>query len=260
MGYAAARNRDLASSNTGTRFLRGLWIVCLVLCIAGSCCYSFTMASKNGWSIFNNDPDNDYMKDYYALPWTRFPSYYLGVLTAVVWYEKEKEYPDFMLTRMTRNVVLCAAIGLVLVAVYGPYAGNLQVKCGVLTDDGLDCGSGYSVAARAAFVAFVRPCFVTGLSGLSLVCFNGQGGVVAGILESKAWLPLSLTSYCFYLVHPAILTLSLESESSMTTFNGMLWMFRFAGFVVVAFAAAALFHTGVEVPFGKLQKRYFWSY
>jgi hypothetical protein len=30
-----------------------------------------------------------YNKDYYALPWTRFPAYYTGVCCAIAWFEKE---------------------------------------------------------------------------------------------------------------------------------------------------------------------------
>jgi peptidoglycan/LPS O-acetylase OafA/YrhL len=90
MLYMRTRERDLASEKSSGRIA---FFVFLVATVIGSCCYSVIMAwdSETGWSSYMNDGDlsTAYNKDYYAMPWTRYPAYYTGVCCAIMWFEKE---------------------------------------------------------------------------------------------------------------------------------------------------------------------------
>jgi len=105
----------------------------------------------------------------------------------------------------------------------------------------------------------MRPCFVIGVALMSFVCFMGQGGFIADIMESKAWLPVSLTSYPMYLIHPAILTFLVTTAPSMLVFSTYQYVINYLGVVAVTFMAAVVISCIVEAPAGYLQKTYMWK-
>ena len=166
---------------------------------------------------------------------------------------------DFKLSFHKRNLLTFVGIALILVSIYGGYWGNKQAPCYLYDSSLTDCGSEIPDALRAFKVGFNRPAFVVGVACLSMICFNGQGGLVQGVLEAKVWLPISLVSYAMYLVHPAILTLKMASQPSQSYISYYLYILEYLGVGLLAFSVAVVISVSVEQPFGKLQKKYMWK-
>ena len=78
-------------------------------------------------------------------------------------------------------------------------------------------------------------------------------------MVAKVWLPMSLVSYAFYLLHPALLTLKLASQPSQSYTSYYLFILEYVGVVLLAFLSAVVINVCVETPFGKLQRKYMWK-
>ena len=258
MLYMKARERDVANEERTRRLAVFLGVIVM---IAGSCTAAIISSLDDGWSTYYNDGElsTNYNKDYYALPWMRLPAYYLGVVFAIVWYEKEISMPDFRLGFKLRNFLLPLSLLMIFVAVYGGYWGMRQVPCYTLESSGEDCGSGIDSTSLTLIAAFNRPLFVLGVAILSMVCFLKQGGIVQAVMESKCWLPMSLVSYSIYLMHPAFLTLNLVERPFMSYLTYYIYILTFLGILFIAFLGAVVLNALVEVPFGQLQKKYMWK-
>jgi peptidoglycan/LPS O-acetylase OafA/YrhL len=259
MFYVYMRRRDVARSTTTHRRAFGLLLVLFIAC---SCMYSLESALTKGWSSNLNDGDMtaNYSVDYYGMPWTRFPSYYIGLLVAIIWYEKEQNFPNARISTQARNFIVVVGLVLLLVPMYGSYTAGTRIQCGTISDSQDDCGGEMGDWERSLWVAFQRPCFIVGLGLLSLVCFNNQGGIIQSILECKCWLPLSLTSYAFYMIHPVVLTVAANNMRRMYEWTPVLYMLNLFGEAVVAFGAAIILTAGIDMSFGGIQKRYVWKH
>jgi len=257
MLYMKARVSDVANDQRKRRLAVFIGVIFM---IAGSCASAIVSSLDDGWSTYYNDGElsGNYNKDYYALPWMRLPAYYLGVVFAIVWYEKETSMPDFRLGYRLRNFLLPLSLLMIFVSVYDGYWGMKQAPCYVYNSSGKDCGSELDPTSLALIAAFNRPLFVLGVAILSLICFLKQGGLVQLIMESKCWLPMSLVSYSIYLMHPAFLTLNLVERPFMSYLTYYIYILTFLGILFIAFLAAVLLNAFVEVPFGQLQKKYMW--
>ena len=258
MAYMKAREADVAIDSTSRRL--GIFIF-VILVICGSCTSTIITSLDEGFSTYYNDGElsSNYAKDYYALPWARLPAYYLGILFAIVWYEKEIMMPDFRLSFGLRNLLLSLSLIMIFVAVYGGYWGMLQPPCYIYDSSGKDCGSGIGPTSLALIAAFNRPTFVLGVAILSMICFLKQGGIIQDIMESKVWLPMSLVSYSIYLMHPTFLTLNLVEHPTMIYLTYYIYILTFLGILFIAFLGAIILNACVEVPFGVLQKKFMWK-
>lgn len=137
--------------------------------------YQLGTASEHHWSpnTWDGDEADLFHQEAFNKPYTRCPSYYIGILVAFFWYEKKRLYPNYKFPAWTlRGMSIFAALVMSLI-MYGPASGSKGVTACIIQKT--NCGSDWSRATKTAIAGLARPGWTTGLAILCIMCFNGQG-------------------------------------------------------------------------------------
>lgn len=137
--------------------------------------YCLIMAAKNHWSpnIWDGDEATAFHDQAFELPWTRAPSYYIGILFAFIWYDRKQQGPKQNFKPLTTILILFGGLLLLALTMYGPATGSEGVTaCVIVTQN---CGSDWTRAAKVMTAGLARPAWALGLALMCLICWNGQG-------------------------------------------------------------------------------------
>ncbi|EWM24774.1 Acyltransferase 3, partial [Nannochloropsis gaditana] len=232
--------------------------VLLVLAVVVGCTLNVAhLAKVHEWSpnMWDGDAAARYQMGAFELPWTRAPSYYIGILTAYVWYEKKKHYPDFKLGAGLWTAVVALTASLLLAIMYGPVTGSHGVRACILTEG--ECGSDWPEIVKVLLAACARPGWALGVAVISLLCFNGQGFWVNSILSAPIMAPFSFLSFTVYLVHFTVLNFYMASLTSRIRWDFFEFVVTYLGITMFSLCLAVFVAVLVEKPCMKLQKLYF---
>ncbi|MCP9261959.1 Nose resistant to fluoxetine protein 6 [Dirofilaria immitis] len=115
--------------------------------------------------------------------------------------------------------------------------------------------TGYiSEVERIIYALFGRNAYALSLAWITFACATGYGGAINHILGWRAWIPLSRTTFCAYLIHPILLQiyyLSRPHAFHFTTVYQMLYQFAIA--VAMAYFTGLFLSLAFEVPVSILE-------
>lgn len=156
----------------------GAWFLTFAI-IFGSILYQLVAAAEGEWSpnTWDGDEADAFHEGAFNKPYTRCPSYYIGVLVAFYWYEKKRSRATYKFPALTAYAMAAFSALVMLLIMYGPASGSKGVTACIITRT--NCGSDWSRSTKVAIAALARPGWTTGLAILCLLCFNGQGELVS---------------------------------------------------------------------------------
>mmetsp|Transcript_28961 Transcript_28961/g.37343 ORF Transcript_28961/g.37343 Transcript_28961/m.37343 type:complete len:712 (-) Transcript_28961:330-2465(-) len=220
----------------------------VALCIAGIA-WGWAVAEAYDLSFNTFSPTTmDYFDVYYSKPWTRCPPYIIGMLTAILWYEKVY-LPQKMFEKQTHKLSIQQTL------VWGSISAALMgvTVYGCWTDY-RDMEPSWGTFEDHAYLALSKPAWSVGLAIMCYLCFLNQGGVVQDILEAQIFVPLSRLCFTAYLAHPIVLYTLYNSRVSKLHFTTIEYTFTFLGATTGAILLAAGFYLLVERPCLNLDK------
>jgi peptidoglycan/LPS O-acetylase OafA/YrhL len=224
--------------------------------VLGSIIFCWVESKKRHWSPNTWDgPESTYFHDEaFSLPYTRCPSYYIGVLTAFLWYEKKRVAPAWKAPTWMVAVVTLLASTLMVAIMYGPTTGSMGVQACIIHRE--NCGSPWPRMVKVVMSSLARPGWALGIATMCLMCFNGQGGLVNQLLSASIWAPFSFLSYTVYLVHFTVLTFYMSTLTSRLRWDFFDFVVLYLGLTMISHLLALFVAILVEKPAMKLQKYY----
>lgn len=190
----------------------------------------------------------------FEVPWGRAPSYFIGVLTAYVWYEKKQRFPTYKVGAGVWTAIVAAISVLLLAIMYGPVSGSDGVTTCILAK--ANCGSGWDRSLKILIASCARPAWAMGVAVMSLLCFNGQGFWVNSLLSAPIMAPFSFLSYTVYLVHYTVLNFYMASLTGRIRWDFFEFVVTYLGLTMFSHCLALFVALLVEKPAMKLQKLY----
>jgi len=229
----------------------GKTLICALM--LASIVYSWVLAHVYELSFNTFSPSMpDYFNLFYAKPWTRCPPYFIGVLFAIFWYEKQFVPSKVVGSEIQgplswqKIVTLAALSGALLgVTVYGCWTNYRDIV------------PQWTPLEDHAYLALSKPAWTIGVAIMCYLCFTNQGGVVQSILEAPFLVPFARLSFAAYLVHPIVLNTVYCNRITKLHFSSIEYAFTFLGAVTGAMAGASGLYLFVEKPCQNLEKLLF---
>jgi len=130
--------------------------------------------SPNAWDGHSADVFHD---EAFNKPYTRCPSYFIGVLMAFFWYEKKRLYPTYKFPPLLAWSMAIMSAAIMLAIQYGPVTGSEGIQACIILQK--NCGSPWDQTIKTLISGLARPAWAFALGLMCLLCFNGQGKSVA---------------------------------------------------------------------------------
>jgi len=225
-------------------------LVPMSICIASWVVY-YIRAYENNWgvSLFGSS-----FKDYYINPFSRCPTYLIGVMLAMVWFfyleEKRNIYVRMLKTERAKYnslIFIGFLISFVLmgITVYGQRDAYITLP---------GAPSVWSRSEMSAFVAWAKSGWTIGLAIFSTLMFFGEGGPIKSFLECRLFTILARVCFCCYLVHPMVLTWYYSQQVHPFHFTNFWYAYNFSSAVFLTFAVATVVHLFLERPLANLER------
>ncbi|GAB5037765.1 nose resistant to fluoxetine protein 6-like [Nannochloropsis oceanica] len=233
-----------------------LSIILALSVVLGCMAYNGVMAKINNWSpnTWDGNAGARYQVGSFEVPWGRAPSYFIGILTAYIWYEKKQHFPTYKVGAGVWTGIVGAVLALLLAIMYGPVTGSAGVTPCILVTE--DCGSSWSTTIKVLIASCARPAWAIGVAAVSLLCFNGQGFWVNSLLSAPIMAPFSFLSYTVYLVHYTVLNFYMASLTGRIRWDFFEFVVTYLGLTMFSHCLALFVALLVEKPAIKLQKLY----
>lgn len=100
----------------------------------------------------------------------------------------------------------------------------------------------------ALYIAFSRVIFGSAIVWIIIACKSSNGGIMNKFLSANYFLPLSRLSFCIYLVHLAIMLISIASVRTPEYFSTFRVFHQFLGYSGVSVVVAFFWSLTFEYP------------
>ncbi len=241
-----------------TEGCRKLTVLLEVTLITTIIIISYAFSIRYGWSAHLVDGADTVAFDrgFYINPFFRSSPYIIGFITAQLWHEKCRLWPNMGLTKRTSVVLSFASVGLLLFLTLGTSENNKRPCTFWESPHSTDCGSGWSRGKLAIFNSLMRPAWGLGLAIMSLLSFNGQMRCFfsSSVLNWTGWDPMARLSFSMYLLHPLIINIWVMGGASKFRYSHVSFLFAFAGIVAITVLVALGVGILVEWPVSKITK------
>lgn len=179
----------------------------------------------------------------YSKPYTRFPAYAVGIVTAWLLDELEqrgitRDYADNarVCTRLAAKALAACVFGTLAFLVFIPH-----------TDFGFHKNSWGNVE-NVLNLVFARILWAACWGAITLLCYYGFLPLTDGFLSHRVWTPLARLTYGAYLLHPLAIKLAAGRSYQFYNFGGFNIFYRFLGNSTIAFGGAVALWALVERP------------
>jgi len=175
----------------------------------------------------------------YSKPYTRIPTYFVGIAAAWILLAMEKRG----ITKQTgwvgpiaSTLLWIFAIGLTTTIVLLP-----------ATDHGYRKNT-WSDIQSMIFLTFSRPMWGVCWAILTFLCYYGHAPITNGLLSHSFWTPFARLTYGAYLCHPLVIKLAGGCAVQYYTFSGMDLLYRMVGNTLLAYSASFAVWCYIERP------------
>jgi len=188
-------------------------------------------------SFSMTDP-GQYQNDVYDKPYTRIPSYLIGMFVAFLFTKTSVRIKGAFWT------YLC--IAMVFICTFVP--------CYVFHGEFYPTLSSWNVTQNVLYLTLARPMWTTGVALLTYLCICDVGGVFDWVLSLGLWDPMAKLSYSAYLVHPIIMRVFYFNRRSLFFWSVWDYTTYFVANLFMSYAVAVVVYCAVETPFAALEK------
>lgn len=193
-----------------------------------------------GWGYYDLIQHTDSQDDYFDKPYTRVTPFAIGILLGILfidldWIKKE-------LSWITTSIMMVIALATAGVVVYVDYINFQPTE------------HPWSQNQNAAYQAFGRLAFALAIAVITFICVAQNKGIVNWFLSLSIWEPLGKLTYGAYLVHPIIIRSYYYQQVMLFHYVPFNQFVVFVAMLVITYAAAAILHILVELPFASLTK------
>jgi len=212
------------------------------------------------WSAYTSDGMQSvaYDREFYINPFYRSTPYIIGFISAQLWHEKSRVWPNF---GITNKLSVFLSISSVLLMAYLPFwsASAYTNRPCLSYEDPLQnpsCGTGLTQYEKAIFNSFMRPLWSLGLVVISMLSFNGQLNFLGAhsVLTWPGWDPIGKLSFSMYLLHPLVGNFLLLGRTSKLRYTNAGFITMYAGISIVTFLLALCIGLLVEWPLSKITR------
>jgi len=228
-----------------------VFLECLTL--VGVILLSMVATYAYGWSANAIDGVDSITFDryFYINPIFRSPPYIIGFISAQLWHEKSRLWPNLGLTKKMSIILSLLSVGIMLWLPFCSLRGFQKRPClDYESHISSDCGSGWSIIQLAVYNSFMRPVWGFGLALLSLLSFNGQLNFfgASSFLMWSGWDAIGKLSFSMYLIHPLVGNVWALSHTSKIRYTQVGLLISFAGIATITFLLALVIGILVEWP------------
>ena len=214
---------------------------------------------RYGWSDLLGDGANTVAFDrgFYTNSFFRSSPYIIGFITAQLWHEKCRLWPNMGLNKRVAFVLSFFSITLMMfLSVCGVSAASRRPCLIWESPRTTACGSGWSTIRLAIYNSFFRPTWGFGISIMSLLSFNGQLNSLGAstVLNWSGWGPMAKLSFTMYLLHPLIINLWVFGSDSKSRYSLINSAYAFSGTVSITLLMSLVVAILVEWPISKVTR------
>jgi peptidoglycan/LPS O-acetylase OafA/YrhL len=197
----------------------------------------FIVADNNVQSFSMSDP-GQYQNDVYDKPYTRIPSYLIGMFVAFLFTKTS--------VRIKGTFWVSVCVAMVFICTFVP--------CYVFHGEFAPTLSSWNVTQNVLYLTLARPMWTTGVAILTYLCICDVGGVFDWVLSLGLWDPMAKLSYSAYLVHPIIMRVFYFNRRSLFFWSVWDYTTYFVANLFISYAVAMVVYCSVETPFASLEK------
>ncbi|XP_071490397.1 O-acyltransferase like protein-like [Diadema antillarum] len=226
------------SRKAGLALITSLMAVSLSSLAALTWYYGYTYNPYGTQPPYNDNLGDNPLKDTtYAKPYTRIPTYLVGMVTGYILFSLRNK-------RVKMSIVIAilgwlCALGTLFGVIYGVWGGTSRY---------------IEQWESVLYLTLSRVSWGVGVAWMIFACLTGYGGFIGVFLEWGFWVPLAKMSYCAYLIHPVIIFSGVVFDKTLYHFSYMSLSYTYVGNIVFSYVSAAILSLVVEAPTMCLEK------
>jgi peptidoglycan/LPS O-acetylase OafA/YrhL len=210
----------------------------LFLMITGSLVATGVIVYQNNIQALSLTNPGSYQNDIYDKPYTRIPSYLIGMFVA------------FLFTKTSVRIKTRPVIAICTVLVFA----CTFIPCYTFWGELTPVLSGWNATQNTLYITFSRPCWTLGVAILTYMCICDVGGVFDWFLSLGFWDPLAKLSYSAYLIHPIVMRVFYFNKRYLFFWSPMEYAYYYVANLVISYSLAVVIYCAVETPFAALEK------